>query len=59
MVYDDNTWTVTLTPRTLLPRSKPVELLVHGNGKNGLKDTFGQFIAGAGGRSGTDAIAIV
>jgi cyclophilin family peptidyl-prolyl cis-trans isomerase len=59
VAYDDNTWTVTLTPRTLLPRSKQVELLVHGNGKNGLKDAFGQFIAGTGGQSGTDAIAIV
>jgi cyclophilin family peptidyl-prolyl cis-trans isomerase len=58
VVYDANAWTVTLTPRTLFRRSRNVELLVHGNGSKGLKDTFGDFIAGSGG-PGTDVIEIV
>jgi hypothetical protein len=58
-VYDSNTWTIALTPRTLFRRSQKLELIVHGNGSKGLKDIFGNFIAGSGGQSGTDAISIV
>jgi cyclophilin family peptidyl-prolyl cis-trans isomerase len=59
VVYNAGTLTVTLTPRTLFPKSKSVELLVYGNGKNGLKDAFGQYIAGTDDESGTDSITIV
>ena len=59
VIYDGNDWTVTLTPKTLFPKSKKVQLLVHGTGRTGLEDIFGRFIAGAGGQPGTDSISIV
>jgi cyclophilin family peptidyl-prolyl cis-trans isomerase len=52
--YDGNGWTVTLTPATLFSKNKDVELLVHGFGRNGLKDSFGNDIFGDDG-PGTNA----
>jgi hypothetical protein len=57
--YNPSNWTVTITPNLLFPRSKRVQLLVHGSGSLGLMDSLGRYIAGSGGVSGTDAIAIV
>jgi cyclophilin family peptidyl-prolyl cis-trans isomerase len=59
VVYDQTDWTVTLTPARPFAPSKKVALIVAGNGKHGLKDIFGHYIAGTGGVSGTDARWIV
>ena len=58
-VYDASTWTVALFPRTLFPKSKRVQLIVYGTGSSGLTDSYGRFIAGSGGVSGTNSILIV
>jgi hypothetical protein len=59
VVYDADTQSVTLTPTTFFPKSEAVELLVHGNGKNGLKDALGRYIAGTDDESGTDSSSLV
>ena len=64
VVYDNNEWSVTLRPKTPFSMTKNVELLVHGNGKRGLKDSLGYYIAGSvknyvpgvGYTSGTNAV---
>jgi cyclophilin family peptidyl-prolyl cis-trans isomerase len=50
--YDGKAFTVTLIPKTMIPKKQKDQLIVLGSGKSGLKDTFGRYIVSPSGQSG-------
>ncbi len=60
VIYNSNTWTVTLIPKKIFAKTKNVQLLVYGDGTSGLKDIFGRYIDGAeNGQAGSNSVSIV
>jgi hypothetical protein len=59
-VYSGAAFTVALTPASPFALTKPVELVVYGTGRKGLKDIYGRLIDGAGkGVAGSNAVVIL